>query len=176
MSQVDHTPLPTNYFTCTCRLQTLIHKLKATPSLFATYSEILADQERCGFIEKVQLPTKTDNCHYIPNHTIMKDSPTTHLQIVYDCSCHQSKNLPSLNDCLLSGDPQLNDLCSIIFRFCMHRYGTCTDIEEAFLHVHLNQEDRDYTRFLWPANPSDSNCELLTYHFKVVPFGAVCSL
>ena len=39
--------------------------------------------------------------------------------------------------------------------------------------MHLNQDDRDY---LWPANPTDPNCELLTYHFKVVLFGAVCSL
>ena len=61
-----------------------------------------------------------------------------------------------------------------MLRFRLHKYGVCTDIEKAFLHVHLNEKDRDYTRFLWPANPSDSNCEILTYRFKAVPFGAVC--
>ena len=79
----DHPPLPTNYFTCTRRLRTLPHKLKATPTLFATYSEILADQERRGFIKKVQQLTKTDNCHYIPYHAIWKDSSTSPLWIVY---------------------------------------------------------------------------------------------
>jgi len=171
----NHPPLPCNYSTCARRLQTLLRKLKATPTLLTTYSNILADQEYRGFIEKVPQPDNTANCHYIPHHAVRKDSPTTPLRIVYDCSCRQSKSLPSLNDCLLSGDPQLNDLCSIMLRFRLHKYGVCTDIEKAFLHVHLNEKDRDYTRFLWPANPSDSNCELLTYRFKVVPFGAFCS-
>ena len=96
----DHPPLPSNYSTCTRRLRLLLHKLKATPALFATYTEILADQERRGFIEKVPEPTQTEKCHYIPHHAIRKDSPTTPLRIVYDCSCHQAKGLPSLNDCL----------------------------------------------------------------------------
>jgi len=171
----DHPPLPTNYSTCTRRLQSLIQKLKATPDLFTTCKEILADQEQHGFIEKVPRPTKPVNCHYIPHQAIRKDSPTTDLWIVYDCSYHQAKGLPSLNNCLQPGELQLNDLCSIILRFHTHKYGLCTDIEKAFLHVHLNREDCDYNQFLWPANPSGPNCELLTYHFKVAPFGAICS-
>ena len=147
----DHQLLPTNYFTCTRRLPTLLYKLKA---LFATYSKILADQEWCGFTKKVQQPTNTDNCHYIPYHAIRNDSPTTPLWIVYDCSCHQSKSLLSLNYYLLSGDPQLNDLYSIILQFRIHKYEISIDIEKAFLQVHLNQKNHDYTRFLWPAKPT----------------------
>ena len=109
----DHPPLPANYSTCTRRLRSLLRKLKATPALFTTYTEILADQERSGFIEKVPEPTQTEKCRYIPHHAIRKDSPTAPLRIVYDCSCHQAKGLPSLNDCLQPGDLQLNDLCSI---------------------------------------------------------------
>ena len=75
----------------------------------------------------------------------------------------------------MSGDLRLNDLCSIILRFRLHKYGMCTDIEKAFLHVHLNEEDRDFTRFLWLRNPSDPESELITFRFRVVLFGAVCS-
>ena len=59
-------------------------------------------------------PDDCTRCHYIPHHAVRKDSPTTLICIVNDCSCHQSRVQPSLNDCLLSGDPQLNDLGCII--------------------------------------------------------------
>ena len=64
--KADHPPLPTKYWTYVHRLHTLIHELKATPSLFTTYCEILADQEQCGFIEKVQQQTVATifpSCH-----------------------------------------------------------------------------------------------------------------
>ena len=49
-------------------------------------------------------------------------------------------------------------------------------MEKAFLHIWLHKDDRDCTRFLWLSNPSDPESELQTYIFKVVLFGAVCSL
>ena len=58
-----------------------------------------------------------------------------------------SNDYPSLNDCLDIGCPLVSDLCSIIIRFRTHKYGLSTDIEKAFLHVQLYDDDRDYTRF-----------------------------
>ena len=48
-----------------------------------------------------------------------------------------------------------------------------TDIEKAFLHVHLHEKDRDFTQFFWLDNPSDPESELVVYRFKTVLFGAV---
>ena len=171
----NHAPLPTNLSTCIHRTRTLARKLAQNSHLLAKYNDILADQEQRGFIEKVEHPTNTSRCHYIPHHAVRKDSPTTPLRIVYDCSCHQARNQPSLNDCLLTGQPQLNDLCSIILRFRLHTIGICTDIEKAFLHISLHEDDRDWTRFLWLSNPKDPESEFVTYRFRVVLFGAVCS-
>ena len=50
-----------------------------------------------------------------------------------------------------------------------------TDIEKAFLHVHLHNDDRDFTRFLWLSDPSDPDSEFVVYRFKVVLFRATCS-
>ena len=171
----SHPPLPTNFSMCARRTRALAHKLARTPPLLSKYHEILMEQERRGFIERVEPPADTTRCHYIPHHAVHKDSPTTPIRIVYDCSCHQSRDQPSLNDCLLSGDPQLNDLCCIILRFRCHPVGICTDIEKAFLHVWLHDDDRDWTRFLWLTNPLDPESEFHTYRFRVVLFGAVCS-
>ena len=104
-----------------------------------------------------------------------KDSATTPIHIVYDCSCRQNRDSPSLNDCLESTPLQLNDLTSILTRFCLHRFAVCTDIEKAFLHVQLDERDRDVTRFLWLSDMNDPDSKLTTYRFKSVLFGATCS-
>ena len=171
----NHPPLPSNLTLCEGRTRALAHRLAASPNLLTTYSNILNDQERRGFIEKINSTVVNSYCHYIPHHAVKKESPTTPIRIVYDCSCHQSKTLPSLNDCLQIGAPFLQDLCSIIVRFRLYRFAISTDIEKAFLHVNLHKDDRDFTRFLWLSNPKDPGSELVVYRFKVVLFGATCS-
>ena len=171
----SHRSLPIYFSTCAHQTRALARKLAQTPSLLSKYHEIITDQEHRGFIEKIDSATGSKQCHYIPHHSVWKDSPTTPLRTVYDCSCQQSKEQPSLNECLHTGEPQLNDLCSIILHFRLHPIGFCTDIEKAFLHIWLHKDDRDWIRFLWLSNPSDPDSELQTYRFKVVLFGAVCS-
>lgn len=171
----SHPPLPTNFSTCAHRTRSLAYKLALNPPLLTKYNDILTDQECRGFIERVTDPTSTSRCHYLPHHAVRKDSSTTPIRIVYDCSCHPTRNQPSLNDCLLTGQPQLNDLCCIILRFRLHPVGICTLIEKALLHIQLHEDDRDWTRFLWLSDPHDPDSEFITYRFRVVLFGAVCS-
>ena len=171
----NHPPLPTNYTLCERRTRSLVNKLSRTPQLLTTYNNILSEQVTRGFIEKVNSPFPTTNCHYIPHHAVKKDSSTTTIRIVYDCSSHSSQNVPSLNDCLEVGPPFMKDLCSILLRFRLHKVAISTDIEKAFLHVKLHQEDRDYARFLWPSDINNPESDLQTFRFKVVLFGATSS-
>ena len=171
----NHPPLPTNFTLCERRTRSLINKLSHTPELLITYNNIFSEQAARGFIEKVQSPSLIRNCHYIPHHAVKKDSSTTPIRIVYDCSSRSSQNTPSLNDCLEAGPPFMNDLCSIILRFRSHKVAISTDIEKAFLHVNLHADDRDFTRFLWPSDISNPYGDLQTFRFKVVLFGATSS-
>ena len=58
----------------------------------------MKDQEKCGFIEKVDVTKETDNrVYYNPHHGVRKESLTTPIKIVYNCSCRDSDNKPSLN-------------------------------------------------------------------------------
>jgi len=173
----DHAPLPSNYQVTKRRTRSLVKRLSDTPDLMKIYNQIIKEQENRGFIEKVveKSPLNNYQTHYLPHHHVKKDSSTTPIRIVYDCSCRMSNDYPSLNDCLDVGCPLVNDLCSIIIRFRTHKYGLSTDIEKAFLHVQLHDDDRDYTRFLWLSNPEDPESEFETYRFKVVPFGATSS-
>ena len=150
--------------------------MRRDPEILQKYDEIIRDQERRGFLEKV--PTEKElppEVHYIPHHPVKKESSTTSVRIVYDCSCRQSSDLPSLNDCLESTPPVTNDLTSILIRFRLHDDALTTDIEKAFLHMGLRETDRDMTRFLWLENPYDPNSQLTTYRFRSVLFGATCS-
>lgn len=174
----EHKPLPTNFTVVKKRTENLVGKLRRNEHLFKTYGEIIDEQERRGFIEKVDIKeteTPKRNVHYIPHHGVEKDSLTTPVRIVYDCSCRQSKADPSLNDCLLSTPPQLNNLASILIRFRLHGFALTTDIEKAFLHIQLDEDDRDFTRFLWLSDPSNPDSSWTTYRFKSVLFGATCS-
>lgn len=171
----NHDTLPTNYDITLRRTENTIKRLSKEPDMLQKYGEIIADQEKRGFIEKVNDHEESRNVHYIPHHAVKKDSLTTPIRIVYDCSCKQSKDQTSLNECLESTPPELNNITSILLRFRQHEYGITTDIEKAFLHVGLDEVDRDYTRFLWLSNPTDPNSKLQTYRFKAVLFGATCS-
>ena len=173
--RLNHPSLPSNFTVAERRTRQMLRRLAKTPNLVQIYGNIIDEQEVRGFIERVKPSDTQPNVHYIPHHSVEKNSPTTPIRIVFDCSCRQSSGYPCLNDCLLIGSPCVTDLCAILVRFRYHRFGLSTDIEKAFLHVRLHPDDRDYTRFFWLTNPTDVTSPFCVYRFKVVPFGATSS-
>ena len=168
----DHPPLPTNYRVTEKRTRGMIRRL--SPDLLKVYDGIINDQLSRDFIEEVRDDDVTRG-HYLPHRSVKKDSPTTPIRVVYDCSCSQSADSPSLNDCLEKGSPLLNDLSEILLRFRANDVALTSDIEKAFLNVRLDEGDRDFTKFLWLSDPSDIESPFKVYRFKSVLFGAVCS-
>jgi len=64
---------------------------------------------------------------------------------------------------------------SILLRFHSFTYGLSTDIKKAFLHVGLEESDRDFTTFFWLSNPEDPESESQVYLFKTVLFSSTSS-
>ena len=172
----DHPELPDNYNITLRRTQNTICRLREEPAMLQKYDDIMKDQEKRGFIKKVNhLPCNKGPIHYIPHHGVKRQSVMTPIRIVFNCSCRRNKTLPSLNDCLESTPPEINDLSSILMNFRRHKFAVCADIEKAFLQVQLEERDYDMTRFLWLTNINDPNSDLTTYRFKSVLFGATFS-
>ena len=173
----DFHTLPDNLELVKHRTESVIRRLDRNPKLLQMYGKIISDQENKGFIEKVEetkLPTDRP-IHYIPHHPVAKESSTTPIRIVYDCSSKDKMGNPSLNECLESHPPIMNDITGILMRFRARKYATTADLEKAFLQVQLHEKDRDATRFLWLSNPEDTTSNLITYRFRSVLFGATCS-
>lgn len=173
----DHPTLPSNEVIARRRTVSVVNRLKKEPKLLQIYGQIIKEQEDRGFVERVpDNELHTDGkVHFIPHHPVKKDSATTPIRIVYDCSCRSSKDSPCLNDCLMNTPPRLNELTSILLQFRQRKFAVSSDIEKAFLSVQLHHDDRDVTRFFWLSNPDDPNSKLQVYRFRSVLFGATCS-
>ncbi|VDI27844.1 Hypothetical predicted protein [Mytilus galloprovincialis] len=66
-------PLPMNKEIAHRRTENVIKRLKKEPHLLQKYGEIIGEQERRGFIEKIGEDTVTSNTvHYIPHHAVKK--------------------------------------------------------------------------------------------------------
>ena len=145
--KTSHPTLPYNYTICAKRSRSMIYRLAKTPLLLKVYGNIIQEQERKGFIERVNTSSTSQSVHYIPHHPVKKESTTTPIQIIYNCSCKQSSSSPSLNDCLNPGPPFLNDLCSILLHFCQHKFAFSADIEKAHKKIYRKNWDYSYLCF-----------------------------
>ena len=167
--------MPNFHGNCAHRTRAMVRRIAQTPNLLRSYGEIIEEHEKRGFIERVDNVTSLDRAHYLPHHAVKKESATTPIRVVFDCSYRSSTNSPSLNDCLVVGPPFLTDMCSIIIRFRTFTYDLSTDIEKAFLHVGLDEGDRDFTRFFWLSDTTNPESEFQVFRFKTVLFGSTSS-
>ena len=172
----DSIPLQDNKGLAYKRMHAIWQKLSGNEKLLKVYHGIIQEQLQRGFIESVDHQyVEPDRVHYIPHHFVAKDSETTPLRIVYDCSAKQDKNRPSMNDLLLTGPCLTQDLTKILLNFRIKPFACVSDAEKAFLMVGLKSPCRDACRFFWPEDPFDPSSKIVVYRFCVVLFGSTAS-
>ena len=64
---------------------------------------------------------------------------------------------------------------NMLANFRRNTVGLTADIEKAFLMVRIQDDDRDFLRFLWLDNPKSDNPKIVHYKFKKLVFG-LCPL
>jgi len=79
--------LPSNFAIAERRTRQMLKRLSKTLDLLFVYNNVISDQQARGFIESVEPPLRQFNVHYIPDHAVAKESPTTPIRVVFDCSC-----------------------------------------------------------------------------------------
>ena len=170
--KADHPPLQSNLEICKRRLTQVtsrLHKL----GLMDQYCQVMKEHLAKGYIEElsdVKQPWPEQGCHYLPHFFVLKDSETTPLRIVFAANSGQV----SLNDCLYTGPCLLNNLVELLLRFRFPQYAFVADIQRAFLHIKLREEDRPFVRFLWYKD-NDPTKEICVYTYTTIVFGHTSS-
>ena len=173
----DCLPSSNSYHLCESRLRSLRHKLRKEPSLLSEYSNIIQDQLKAGIVEKVTTEDlkneKTaSQSYYLPHLAVVrKDRETTKVRVVYDGSAKLSKDEKSLNDCLQTGPNHIPHVFNMLANFRKSTVGLTADIEKAFLMVGIQEDQRDFLRFLWLDDPKSENPKIVHYKFTRLVFG-----
>ncbi|XP_069185905.1 uncharacterized protein [Procambarus clarkii] len=105
----------------------------------------------------------------------MKDSVTTPICIVFNCIAKVKANSVSLNEYLKTRPSLTQKLCDVLLRIRTGIFAYTADISKAFLRVGLQEEDRDFIKFLWIKDPLDPDSNVITYRFASVLFGVTSS-
>ena len=151
------------------RFQNLWKRFEADPWLKEEYDKIIFEYLSRNIIEKVEANCdESDFIRYLPHHPVVTtNGQKRKVRIVFDASAKDKNNI-SLNDLMATG-PNLNpEICALLVRFRLYRYGLVADVEKAFLQLLLLPEQKDLTRFFWFAD--DGSVSI--YRFNRVIFGA----
>lgn len=170
----EYQELPANFNMVQNMTRAIIKRLTKEPEMLTVFSRLIEEQLKRNFIENVPASELAKNCHYIPYHYVKRESATTPIRIVYNCSC-KGWNGVSFNDCVEAGAPLHNDQTKILINFRTHAIGIVADVEKAFHHINLHKSDRDFLRWFWLEDPTNPESPLAVYRFRVVPFGAKSS-
>ncbi|XP_044755059.1 uncharacterized protein LOC123314012 [Coccinella septempunctata] len=169
-----HPPLSSNFDLSYKRLLHTVKKLKKD-NFYNVYDSVFDNWLAEGVIEcsseNEPLETSSQSGHFLPHHPVYKpSSTTTPVRPVFDASSG-AKNQPSLNQCLEKGINLIELIPSMILRFRLDKIGITADIRKAFLQIGLQENDRNFLKFLW----YDKNGKIKIYRHARVVFGVTCS-
>ncbi|CAG2210029.1 unnamed protein product [Mytilus edulis] len=105
---------------------------------------------------------------YLPLFGVYHPRKPEQIRGVFDASA--KFNNVSLNDQLLQGPDLINSLLGILIRFRKEMVGVVADIQQMFHSFLVQEEHRDFLRFLWHKDNVIEN-PLVTYRMRVHVFG-----
>ena len=172
-----HNPpcLPNNKETAAQRARTLRKRLLRDQCLLEKYATTMNDYLEKGYAEKIpeeQLQPADTSIWYLPHHPVTHPAKPEKVQIVFDCAATYQNT--SLNQQLLQGPDQTNQLVGVLVRFRQERIGLVSDIESMFHQVLVEPRDCDALRFFWWPN-ADLTGEMKEYRMVRHLFGATSS-
>ena len=167
--------LPNNKTLALHRLKQLENRLKKDEVYSTHYNAFMDGIIRHDFAERVpekDLERQDSHMWYIPHHGVYHPKKPGKIRVVFDCSA-KHKGV-SLNDHLLQGPDLTNALTGVLCRMRQEPVAFMCDIEQMFHQFKVNQEHRDFLRFLWWED-GNTDLEPVEYRMKVHLFGAASS-
>ncbi|XP_055584807.1 uncharacterized protein LOC129737670 [Uranotaenia lowii] len=153
------------------RLHSMERRFIRNPSFKQHYVDFMAEYQQLSHMELVpssEVTTQPSKCFYLPHHAVEKhDSATTKLRVVFDGSSKTSTGV-SLNDRLLVGPNNTEDLFDVLCRFRTYPIVFMSDVEKMYRQVLVDDQDTDYQRIVWREDPEQP---IQHYRLKTVTYG-----
>ena len=169
-----------NYRHALNRLNSILRPM--TDEHFDCINKIFEDYLKKGLVEEVTYEVKNpyeEHAIWWAHFPVMNpNSETTPVRPVMDgkAPCINGK---SINDhCFHCGPCLINDLTQVLLRYRKHDVAFTGDISKMFLRIHVPEEYRKYSRFIWVQKDhwkEQSRRKLRYFQFKGHVFGKVCS-
>jgi hypothetical protein len=176
----ENVHLPSNRQNAMTRLKSLETRLMKSANVRHVYHTHMLDYIRRGQVEVVD-PGEAEDTFYSPHHVVSKGKRgDIKWRIVFDASSHE-RDMPSLNDTLEMGPNLLAEVFATLLRFRLNPTAIIGDIQQAFLQLQLDENDRNLTRFFWYRVTRDNEGnynlteDVICYRLTRLPFGVTCS-
>ena len=131
--KVNHSHLKINYAMALGPMYNQVKRFKAHPEIPTAYNNIFEEQLKCGYIEEVFDDLTGPGTHYIPYYGVIKESSSTPLPIVFNCSAKSKMSDASLNDCLLTGPSLTENLFDVLLKYRTGDFAYCADISKVIV-------------------------------------------
>ena len=118
-------------------------------ALCEKYKATMTDYIEKGHAERIleeELEVNDRPVWYLPHHPVTHPLKPDKVRVVYDCAAKYGGT--SLNQQLLPGPDQMNQLVGVLSRFRQESVGMVADIEGMFHQVLVEPKDCDVLRFL----------------------------
>lgn len=140
---------------------------RLSPEMKIKYNEFLQEYFEMGHMTKVE--PNNENGYVLPHHTVLKDSMTTPLRVVFNASSAPKGQL-SLNEILFASPTIPSELFDLLINNRQYKSLFNSDVTKMFRMVWIGSEDRKYQKILW--RQSNSN---IIDHFELntITYGTV---
>ena len=163
---VEKATLLNNFELAHERLSALHKKALRQPHLKEFLVESMAEMQSNNYIERVpDADCANDQKWYLPYFVTSQVKK----RIVYDGKAKFKGTC--VNDIIMSGPDLLNPLLHVLTRFRLGKYALMSDVTKCFFQIQLPAAQRDLFRLLWFENNDVERGKLVSYRFRVHPWG-----
>ncbi|XP_073713971.1 uncharacterized protein [Misgurnus anguillicaudatus] len=160
--------LPSNREQAMSRLYSLKKTLDRKPDMKKQYIDFMQKMLENDHAEPAPPLEKHKEHWYLPSFGVYHPQKRDQIRVVFDSSAEYEG--VSLNKVLLSGPDLNNSLLGVLLRFRKEPIAFTADIQQMFYCFVVNEDHRDYLRFLWYED-NDLSKMVRDFRMKVHVFG-----
>lgn len=160
--------LPDNRSYAYQRLMSLRRTLDKKPEMKTHFVEFMQKMLDNQHAELAPPPNRDKENWYLPIFGVYHPQKPGKIRVVFDSSAQFDG--VCLNEVLLSGPDLNNTLLGVLLRFRKEPVAVTADIEQMFYCFVVQEDHRDYLRFLWYKD-NDLGKDVVDYRMRVHVFG-----